>query len=146
MSSMARRGFLRFMAAAPVALPVAAKEAAAGMGLQGLLGGASFGTNMPEAGGCNPIGYPQDACAPVNAADWLKQRLTELMSDESMERMRHDAKHAARYLDPDLAAMRSVSPSFAYGRQIDRHVDRRIAGERKWMERDAKHIARKLGL
>lgn len=145
MTSMARRAFLRFAAAAPVALPVAAKEAAAGMGLQGLLGGASFGANMPEMG-CNTVGYPKDACAPVNAADWLKQRLTELMSDESMERMRNDAKHSARYLDPDLASMRSVSPSFAYGRQIDRHVDRRIAGERKWMERDAKHIARKLGL
>mgnify|MGYP001096809871 CR=1 FL=1 len=143
MTSMARRAFLRFAAAAPVALPVAAKEAAAGMGLQGALGGAMLGKMpVPDGMPCSPA--PGDV---YDHATWLRQQIAELLSDEGLKSARINAREEARRLDPDLAALRSVSPAFAYQAQVDRSAARHIERQRDWMTRDlAKHLKGKIGL
>jgi len=109
-----RRRFLTLIGAAPVAVPVAAKEAAVAMGLSGPVGPASIieGSmlkNAPMAGGI--------------AADmsWTTRALERLMSEDGRREVSNDAKAYARTLDPDLAALRSVSPSFAFRRQRDRN-------------------------
>lgn len=146
MSSMARRAFLRFAAAAPVALPVAAKEAAASMGLQGALGaGAQIGMGL--AG--QTVGYADNCkdASPINHVDWLKQRMTDLLSDENLERIRMQEAAQLSRLDPDLASMRSVSPSFARHRQIDRNVNRAVESQKRWLNADlARSLKGKLGL
>ena len=42
------------------------------------------------------------------------------MNHRMIREIAQEVRHYARTLDPDLASMRSVSPSFAYRRQRDR--------------------------
>jgi hypothetical protein len=122
MANVARRSFLKLIGVAPVAGPVAAKEAAAKMGLQGVIGGALM------------RGGPGEACAPqpwtqAQEVSWLKENLATWQSDEQREERRYYERDYARQLDGDIAALRSVSPSYAYMKQLDRNVDRRIERE-----------------
>ena len=126
-----RRGFLKLIGAAPIALPVAAKEAAVSMGLSGPLGAG--------AGMANTIGYATSIggpmpCDPASEGDYLRSRLAEIMSPQNLSRFRQEAKHEARMLDADIAAMRSISPSAAFSMQIERAVQKRIEQERSWID------------
>ena len=112
---LGRRGFLKAVAAAPVAAPVVAKEAAAKMGMgggAGLIGGANYA--MP------PSAYPM--AVPEDRGSYLNRMLKELDSGDRDHDIANDAKYAGRTLDCDLASLRSVSVSFAYQTQRARHV------------------------
>lgn len=123
-----RRGFLRLIGAAPVALPVAAKEAAVSMGLSGPIGAASA---------AHPGGSPGAAAD----KSWVMRRLAEMYSPEKQAEFRMQARHNARVLDADIAAMRSISPSTAFTIQVEREMSRILKTETTWLERQLKEIA-----
>ena len=110
-----RRGFL----AAIVALPVAAKEAAGKLGLQGPLG---WGVE----GGLLHGPHPGSALASsADAESFWQRQLRKFTTSRSQQRYRRiSARQDARRLDPDLASMRSISPAAAYALQCDRCVAR----------------------
>lgn len=119
-----RRKFLALIGAAPIAAPVIAKEAAAAMGLSGPIGMSQF------ANGGN-IGAP---IATVNGSgsyiSRLRDQILGLESGDEIPGLMGDAAYRARVLDADLAAMRSVSPAWAYRQQMRRAADQ-IRTERK---------------
>lgn len=51
------------------------------------------------------------------------------------------ARHNARVLDADIAAMRSISPSTAFTIQVEREMSRILKTETTWLERQLKEIA-----
>jgi len=128
-----RRGMLRLIGMAPVAAPVAAKQAAVSMGLRGLGSAAAAGAVEYAGTGRydSPVPCPP---TPMEHAQFLKERLAEMLSPESIARYRQEAKGQARMLDTDIAAMRSISPSAAYEMQLERLVQARIKQERQWIE------------
>jgi len=108
----ARRGFLKLMPAAPLAATVAAKEAAATMGLSGPINAANAGlVGGSSLNFVNPV---------TDGTPWFVEAMKSFMSEEAIERDRLHAKGRARILDPDLAAMRSLSPAQAYAIQVER--------------------------
>lgn len=110
--SLTRRRFL----GAAVAAPVAAKEAAQKMGLESL-------ASMPPGAGANAGIDSAFINAPpglANDVDWAKRGLATLDSPREVAHRALMAKHQARILDADLAAMRSISPSAAYTLQRQR--------------------------
>lgn len=125
MSGMARRNFLKFLGAAPIAAPVVAQEAAAKMGLRSALGAAG------GLGGSRPVGYAGECPVPDGGShlDYLKTRLTRLLDPSYAEDMRRDIRGSVTTLDADLASMRGISPSAALSIQIDRIVKRNIDQE-----------------
>lgn len=125
-----RRGFLKLLGMAPVAAPVAAKEAAVSMGLEGALGGS--------VAAAIPMGSP----IADGSKDWLKERISEHLSGESDAEYKANARHDARRLDPDLAALRSVSPAWAYQKQVERAYQRNKQSQDTWLTK----AARKAGL
>lgn len=127
-----RRGFLKLLGMAPVAGPVAAKEAAVSMGLEGVIAGASM------VGGAMPSGSPIAS----GEVDWLRERIRDHVSGESDAEYKANARHDARRLDPDLAALRSVSPAWAYTRQVERAYQRNRQSQETWLSK----AARKSGL
>lgn len=135
MANVARRAVLKMMGVAPIAAPVAAKEAAAKMGLRGLAGGIATGLSLGRTE-CPPPMNPIDEVA------WIKDRLVGWASDEKRSDLFYYERGNARLLDGDLAAMRSISPSFAYTRQLERNVDRVIEHEVSGLRRQL----RKLGV
>ena len=108
-----RRKFLALVGMTPIAAPVAAKQAAVAMGLSGPIGGAGDRVGGPMLSGHGPI--------PVGPNDWAINALKRLASEDGQREIMQDAKAYARTLDPDLAALRSVSPAFAFRRQRDRN-------------------------
>lgn len=120
--SVGRRGFLRLLAAAPVAAPVVAREAAqkAGIGTVGL------GVDQySSSGSCGP--------SPSNdEGEWLTGWCRRVLSKEWEEEKRREGKSwLPTRLDPDLAASRSLSLSAALRIQQDRNIERRIRRERE---------------
>ncbi len=119
-----RRGFLRLIAAAPVAAPVIAREAAqkAGVGVVGL-GVGQFATG--SAGNPSPSSSHDERewltgwCKRVFSADW------------EAEKRREGKGWMPSRLDPDLASSRSLSLSAALRIQQDRDIERRITRERE---------------
>lgn len=121
-----RRNFLALVGMAPIAAPVAAKEAAAAMGLAGPLGGmaANIGTMCAPSPGLADDG------------SWARRALARMLSEEGKREIINDAKAYARNLDADLAAMRSVSPAFAYRLQCDRNEAQITRHRRESLLRD----------
>lgn len=121
MSGVARRGFLKLLGAAPVALPVAAREAAskAGISTLGLMDGSgpsvSYGGPVPHSEG----DWVADTCKRVFSKAW------EMEQREQMRRW------LPQKLDPDLACSRSLSLSAALNIQRERNIERRIRDERQ---------------
>jgi hypothetical protein len=122
-----RRGFLKLLGMAPVAGPVAAKEAAASMGLEGAIGGISMVGGMAPA---SPSG--------LGPADWIQEQIREHLSGEANEGYQRMAEERARRLDADLASFRSVSPAWAYRKQIDREYQREVGRQESWLRRSAR--------
>jgi hypothetical protein len=121
--SVARRRFLRLMAAAPVAAPVVAREAAqkAGIGAVGL-GVDQFGPAVPGDGQSNAS----------SEREWLLGWCKRVFTSEWEEEKRREGRNwPPSRLDPDLAASRSLSLSAAMRIQQDRNIERRIASERE---------------
>lgn len=115
--SLARRGFLRLIAAAPVAAPVMAREAASRAGV------AALGSGYPM---CDPAVPSQNS-----EGDWVtsvaKKVFSKAWEDEQRERV---GKWSVSILDPDLASSRSLSLSAAMRLQRERNIERYIANER----------------
>ena len=122
--SVARRGFLRLLAATPVAGPVIAREAAqkAGIGAVGI-GLDQYG---PTSAGC-PSSSSSDG-----EREWLMGWCKRVFSAEWEEEKRREGKRwMPSRLDPDLASSRSLSLSAAVRIQQDRDIERRIRRERE---------------
>lgn len=108
-----RRKFLAIMGAAPVAVPIAAKEASAKMGLLAPIGAPPEGGPLSSGlGGCSVSGD--------DTGTYLANMLGGIDRGEEDKEFHRDAKYGARVLDPDLASLRSISPSFAYVTQRQR--------------------------
>lgn len=121
--SIARRGFLRILGAAPVAAPVIAREAAAKAGLN-VSGLGSSGMGMPIGEGgltssSEDGGWAIRACQKVFSKQWEDEKRREML------RWKPDR------LDPDLASSRSFSLSTALRIQRERNIERYIQGERE---------------
>lgn len=113
--------------AAPAALPVIAKEAAGKIGLQGVLGGAS--SFLPPMSGGGDISAGES---------WPQMMLRRFWRPSQQRERRTHAREHARRLDPDLAAMRSISPAAAYRIQVGRCLER---SEREWQEGFKEQVA-----
>ena len=126
-----RRGFLSLIPLAPVAATVAAKEAAATMGLSGPLNAVGYGVGgMPQM-----AGYANSP-VPSGASPWFLDAFKNFMAPETIEGHRINAKGMARILDPDIAAMRSISPAQAYAMQVDRCFERLRKQEKSYLDRE----------
>lgn len=110
-----------------MAAPVAAKEAAVAMGLNPSLGGASIGV-APTPMLTSP------ASIGSQLADWVT-RMRDLDRLSARDEMRQQMR-GGMTLDPDIAAMRAISPAMARAMQTERNIDRALASERNWIQRE----------
>lgn len=116
--SVARRGFLRLMAAAPVAAPVVAREAAQKAGITAL----GYGNPMPVPG--------NQSCGGGN--DWIKDWAKNVFSAAWKEARWQEMKsNPVGTLDPDLASSKSLSLSAAVRMQRERNFARVVESERR---------------
>lgn len=141
-----RRKFLRFIGASAVAAPAAVKETAAAMGLMDgvasggrYIGGGpvpSLSGGFPKVGSCKP----SDPILVASEVIREKARIAALFTDETRERVRREAQGSTVVLDSDIAAMRSPSPAAKRLLQIERNIDRRLHGEKSWIERNIRML------
>jgi len=123
---MNRRNILRLLTAAPVAGPSVAKEAARRMGLYT----AAFFAGVPQQAEQTAVAHDLGgSVVPMEREGgaylkYLQRELTDFYSEEAQLQRTYEAKYRARGLDPDLAALRSVSPAWAYQTQYARMVTR----------------------
>lgn len=113
---MNRRGLLRLLGAAPVALPVVAREAAAKAGI------GTLGLAAPA--------YPSQPCGSAEDESWVGDWVKRVFSKEFEKEAQRNVGSVGT-LDPDLASSRSFSISTAVRIQRERNVTRYIAGERE---------------
>lgn len=99
---------------AAIAAPVAAKEAAKKMSLESVMSPAKEGTDLVINSATPPMGIAEAEI------DWARRGLATLDSPREEAQRSLMAKHQARILDADLAALRSMSPSAAYTLQRQR--------------------------
>lgn len=134
--TVARRSFLRLLAAAPVAAPVVARDAAAKAGI-GAVGLGIDNYGPPVSGQC----YPAE---PASEREWIAGNIKRVLSKAWEQEQRDSMRHwYPSRLDPDLAASRSLSLSAALRLQRERDVESNIDRERA----DAKrHYLRVFGL
>jgi hypothetical protein len=122
---MLRRSFLKAFAAAPVAAPVLAREAAAKAGVGPLLNANTL-QGSPLA---DPVPPPNGSFI-----DYVREEVQRTMSSEWTDRIRSESVRNVKRLDPDLACSRSLSLSAAVRLQAERDADRRIAEARNhWL-------------
>ncbi len=128
-----RRKFLKFAGAAPVAIPVAAKEAAVKMGL-------GSAPTLTMLGNYN-AGYPISAAidAPSSELDYLCDQLKQTVEDK--QDIFRETKRDLIRMDADLAALRSVSPSWVGMRLVEREAARRIESRTSWLEKRIKKLS-----
>jgi hypothetical protein len=119
--SVGRRGFLRLLAAAPVAAPVVAREAAQKAGVTSL----GLGAELASQGisGPSPYGGEKEW-----VSSWCREVLSKGWADE---RRKAILSSSVGRLDPDLASSRSLSLSAAMRMQRERDAERSIANERE---------------
>lgn len=121
---LSRRRALKALAVAPAAVPVVAKEAAVKMGLgdAAMLGlsGASYGIPNNVTG--------------IDEVSALRDQLKSLVGGETRSNAIRQARYGLSRMDGDLAALRSVSPSWVVGIQAERNADRNLSMERKWLQ------------
>lgn len=121
-----RRGFLRLIAAAPVAAPVVAREAAQKAGV------GSIGAVMDAY----PTGSSGNQASSGGEREWLASWCKSVFSAEWEAEKRREGKNwQPSRLDPDLASSRSLSLSAAMRIQQDRDIERRISREREDAQR-----------
>lgn len=111
-----RRGFLGFMAAAPVASTMVAKEVAEG----GALTAGREAGSIRVLGDGVPSGYIQPSSEQRRAAlmlPWVRDQIEALVREEH---------HGVYRIDPDIAIHRSVSLSAKIAFQRQRNVERRM--------------------
>lgn len=121
-----RRSILTMIGLAPIAAPVAAKEAAGRMGLSSIC--EVQNTDLLGHGLIGPTPGPDNA--------WARNGLLKLLGRDpyKMQEIERAARREARSLDPDIAALRSMSPSVAYSIQRKRCEERIFSAEKSWLE------------
>lgn len=130
-----RRRFLNLLGAAPVALPVAAKEAAAKMGLESVTAASQpLMSSLPGESTASDLDWQEK---------YFKSELRELFSSENVRQRKRMARAHSHVLDADLAALRSMSPAVAYIKQQERNIERAIKDTREEMQDRISAIARK---
>lgn len=121
---LSRRRVLKVIAATPAAAPVAAKDAAIRMGLGADLGLMGVSVSAPSL---TPIAAGDEVATLRQKFKWYQ---------DNRAKMRREAKRfLARGLDPDLAALRSVSPTWAVEAQATRNAEREYAENTDWITR-----------
>lgn len=121
MAAVARRSFLRLLAAAPVALPVAAREAASKAGLTAL------GYGMPIAPSGASAGH-----SVRSGNDWIKDwAATAFSSAWKADRWEDFRNGPVGALDTDLACSRSFSMATAIRIQRQRNFERSVTAEQR---------------
>ncbi len=132
-SRLSRRGFFGVSAAFPLGL----KEAAGKMQLQ-----LAPGTRLPSPAGSEIIGdYHPDY------VEETKEALALFDTTDAVQERRDRVSYEARWIDADLAACRSVSPSALYLIQKDRMEARAHVRDRQALERRlARLLKKKVGL
>jgi hypothetical protein len=121
-----RRSVLRLIGLAPIAGPVAAKEAAASMGLSALTSvGSGLSAGMASVNYGSPVGGENS---------WVNRAIATFNSPAKQRELDARAKDYARILDPDIAAMRSLSPAAAYHLQRARARERVAITEMQWLK------------
>lgn len=121
-----RRSFLALLGGVAASPTASAKAAAQAMGLSGALGGAAAAINEPRV-----IGHAGGPYSSQSTLDHISQLMNEMMSERGKMERRLNAAEVARRLDPDLASMRSMSPSAAYAIQRKRSEAAILDLERK---------------
>ena len=117
--AVARRGFLRLLAATPVAAPLVAREAAQKAGI------STFAAGMPD------VPYGGSAPPSSGEGDWIKDTCKRVFSREWEETRREQMMaYLPNRLDPDLASSRSLSLSAALLIQRARNIERNNECER----------------
>lgn len=127
------------MGAAPVAAPMAAKAAileasGASLGLGSLAGGAVLNNHHDAT--------PQ--FTPISTGDYisvLKDRLAECLSPEY--KLREFKDEVVTRLDPDIAAMRSISASAMIAIQKERNIDRYITRRARSISEEIEKMGKK---
>jgi len=116
--TVARRGFLTLLAAAPVAGPVIAREAAQKAGVTAL----GYGMPMASSDCAQSVGSGNDWIR-----DWAKQVFSAGWKESRWQEIRNSPVGT---LDPDLACSKSLSLSTAVRLQRERNFARMIESER----------------
>lgn len=120
--SVGRRGFLRLLAAAPVAAPVVAREAALKAGVGNVVGYAA----PSMLSGASQAGLTPDH------GDWLKSWAVEVFSKQWEEQQRAEVmSNPVGVLDADLASSRSLSLSTAIRMQRERNFERMVKNHQR---------------
>lgn len=123
---MKRRSFLGFLSLSAAAGPVAAKAALDNTIL------TSSGFSGGSAGALVSSATSLESCAPKNITsaqsrkfwNWFKKTG---LPEWKLEDIRFDAEHDRnRGLDPDIASLRSASPTWKANTQRNRNIQRRI--------------------
>jgi len=122
--SVGRRGFLRLLAAAPVAVPVVAREAAQKAGLSADAAGSIYDQAAKNYGG--PFATGSSGPDP----DWCRSWAKRVFSQDWVDQTRREIGRRHPWpLDPDLAASRSLSLSAAMRIQRERNIAKEIDRE-----------------
>jgi hypothetical protein len=118
-----RRGFLGLLAAAPIAGPVIAREAAASAGAMPV--GSSFAIDAMRSD-CTP-------CSPSSNKEWAEQTIKRVFDRKWIDERRewYLKRRVVGVLDPDLASSRSFSLSTAIRIQRQRDFERYLAVEQE---------------
>lgn len=117
-----RRGFLRALAALPVVAQEAAQQAVAGLSMTSNVHMSGFGQVAPgNVRGPDPWELAADHVRKLISSGQIpawKREQTEM-----------SARHRARYLEPDILSLRSVSGSAKHAMQMRREFTRVLAEE-----------------
>lgn len=139
---MKRRGFLGFLGGAAVAGPSMAQHAVA-QGIEAMA--------LPVLPFGGPEGYPTggmgiDASGrPYDHAEWLRDRITQVMGISEEERRDRINGWNVVSLDPDLAVNRSFSLAAKVQMQKRRNFERSIASEHRSLVRElTEHLKRQV--
>lgn len=123
-TSLARRGFLKAIGFAPAAIPMAGRAMAESA--------LTAGFGVPDVPYASPAGSMISRWSAVGMA-----KATWAALAKKSEKEEHEWRHAMAFriggLEPDIAACRSWSPSFAARAQLRRDMDRAayLRGARK---------------
>lgn len=119
---MNRRSFLKFIPAVGLASKTAAKEAIA------KASGVDFGLS-----GFNEIPSGPGLSGAAVDRGWALKKLAEVLDGTYRDKLAENT--IVGRLDPDLAAMQSMSISARVFIQKERLIERAVKSERTWLER-----------
>ena len=127
---MKRRGFLSFLGGAAVAGPSMARAAvtpvAESLSVPGVgLPSGYYGGGMPS------MDEGEDIAREVTR---LRTGLAKLLGRSAEDLARERRSMSANWLDPDLAAMQSLSLDYRLKKQRDRNFQRQQEEQRGWIE------------